>query len=150
MLRTLLVVGLVFVTCGCGGSNAPAKLALVKVTGKLFVDDKPFGPALLQLMVEPANPQVPVINGYVKQDGTFELQTYEPGDGAPEGNYTVVLAMDPMAPGNFPVTKPQTAAIKKGSGSLEIKLESTGETTSSPFVIPGRGTMPTAPPMGPR
>lgn len=146
MRRTLLVVGLMF-TCGCGGSTEPDKLPLVKVSGKLLVDGKPFGPALLQLMVAPANPKVPVINGYVKQDGTFELQTYAPGDGAPEGNYSIVLAMDPMAPGNFPVTKPQTATINKASSSLEIKLESTGETTSSPFPVPGHGGMP---PMGPR
>ena len=150
-LRTLLAAGLVVVLCGCGGSDTAGRLPLVKVKGKLYVDNKPFGPALLQLMVEPASPTVPVINGYVKEDGTFELQTYEPGNGAPEGNYTIVLAMDPMRVGNFPVTKPQTAAVKKGSGPLEVKLESTGETTNSPFPVPPRGGgMSVTPPMGPR
>lgn len=114
----------------------------VPVAGKLTVDDKPFGPALIQLTPEPANEKMPVVNGYVKQDGSFQLQTYKEGDGAPAGKYKVVLTMDPMSPGNVPAVKSLIVEVAKPSGSqvanLDIKFESSGGEMGSPLPQPGK------------
>ncbi len=129
----------VFVGCSGGGE---AKVATVPVKGKLYVDDKPFGPALIQLTPEPADPKIPVVNGYVKQDGSFQLKTYKEGDGAPIGKFKVILTMDPLNVGSLPAVQPTVVEVAKPSGSnevqLDIKLASTGEQSMSPLPRPGQ------------
>ena len=139
-LRKLTVVAVAVLLFGCGKGGEP-QVALVPVNGKLYLDDKAFGPALMQLVSEPPDPKIPVVNGYVKQDGSFQLQTYKEGDGAPVGKYKVVLSMDPMAPGNVPAVKPLIVEVKpSGSGAvqLDIKLESSGGEMGSPLPKPGQ------------
>ena len=139
-MRRLVWAGFVLIGVGCGAAGEP-QVPIFPVKGTLYIDDKAFGPALLQLSPEPPDPKIPVVNGYVKQDGKFELQTYKPGDGAPAGTFNVVLSADPMAPGNFPTVRPATVSITKPSGSgpvqLDIKLQSSGEGMASPLPMPG-------------
>lgn len=136
MIRRLIFLGLLLLLAcpGCGSSE-PDRLETIPVEGTLLVDGKPPGRLLLQLVptsTASEGLQNPGVNGYVKEDGTFTLTTYEPDDGAPEGTYNVNLTMDPMAAPNVPGVKPATVEIKKPEGggtlSLEVRLEGTGAT----------------------
>jgi hypothetical protein len=134
--RRLTLIATAALILGCGGGDS--KVATVPVKGKLYVDDKIFGPALMQLTPEPPDPKIGVVNGYVKKDGSFQLQTYKEGDGAPVGKYRVVLSMDPLNMGSVPPVKPLTVEVTKSSGTLDIKLESTGGEMVSPLPPPGQ------------
>ena len=137
-IRTLTVLAAALLACGCGKQVDEKRVATVPVSGKLLVDGKPFGPALLMLTLNPPNVEVPSVNGYVKGDGTFELKTYQDGDGAPAGSYNVTLTMNPSAMGPVPQVKPATVEIKtpdSGSLALDVNLESTGQ-MSSPLPPP--------------
>ncbi len=87
---------LLFLCCltlslGCGKSHE-----LVPVSGQLFVDDKPAEGALVTF-----SPEFPIPDdarfasgyprGYVAADGRFTLTTITEGDGAPPGNYIVLV-----------------------------------------------------------
>lgn len=112
---------------GCFGSGKK-QVPTVRVEGKLFVDDKPYGPATISLNTK--NKEIPGASGVSKADGSFELTTYKPRDGAAEGEFNVELLMDPMAGTTVPSVAPEVVTIKKpasGALKLEVKLKSTGK-----------------------
>jgi len=139
-LRNLIVVAIAALLLGCG-SREP-RLATIRVQGTLYLDDKVFGPALLQLTPDPPNESMPVVNAYVKKDGSFELRTYKDGDGAPAGKYNVILSMDPIAMGPVPATKRMTVDVAEMPGTsvqtIDVKLESSGGEMISPLPPPGQ------------
>jgi hypothetical protein len=152
----IAVISYLLISClGCG-SSGPPRLATVKVQGKLYIDDKPFGPCTLSLSpdsVAPAAPGKPPTTApalaQVAADGSFTLRTYEDGDGAVPGTYSVTIspslgdatsAAPPTTTMNssFPGVKPAKATIpKEGVGSgLDIKLEGTGAGAGMPGMGP--------------
>jgi hypothetical protein len=78
---------------GCGDSD---RVAVVKAAGKVTLDGKAHGPASLTFTPTGggADDKRPVVGGVVAKDGTFTLTTYETGDGAPPGEYSVALGPD--------------------------------------------------------
>lgn len=82
-------------TAGCGGpaeADRPV-VELQPVRGQLLVDGKPAPGALVTL--HPRNQSAlgfvsPF--GEVAEDGSFTITTYEPGDGAPAGEYTATVS----------------------------------------------------------
>jgi hypothetical protein len=106
---------------GCGSDQ----IATIRVSGKVLVDGQPVGPCIIYF--QPETPDIPPVNGYVDASGQFELTTYERGDGAPEGKYSVSLMQDPSNPGDVPQVKPTTVEIARPSGGgtldLEVNLE---------------------------
>jgi hypothetical protein len=143
LLKRFACLALLTIVCGCSGPTEK-RLPTVPTKGTLQIDGKAFGPCLLQLTIDPAKEDMPVVNGYVKADGTFALKTYVEGDGAPAGTYQVRLNVDPMSPGvAIPVIKPTTVQVAKPSDGkelvLDIKLEGTGSgETVSPLPMPGQ------------
>ncbi len=139
-LRNLVVVVAAAVLLGCG--RGEVRLATVPVKGTLYLDDKVFGPAVLQLTPEPPNEAMPVVNAFVKKDGTFEMKTYADGDGAPVGKYNIILSRDAIEMGPVPATKPLTVEVMempgKGVQTLDIKLVSSGGDMISPLPPPGQ------------
>jgi hypothetical protein len=82
ILRLYLFGGLL-VTVGCGGSG------LVSVKGKVTYEDKPVTSGTVNFISEDGSAY-----GELKPDGSYELMTNEPGDGARPGTYKVtVIAM---------------------------------------------------------
>ena len=86
----LALVGLLALV-GCGKSG-PAKKACFPVKGQLFVKGQPAAGA--QVVLRPPNPdEWP--DGFpratVAADGSFDVETYGNKDGAPAGDYTVVV-----------------------------------------------------------
>jgi hypothetical protein len=145
------------VVCGGGCSSEPVDLIdkpLVPATGKIMYRGKPIPNARVTFhpveslnaggAVAPSAPgkdaaPPPLVRtpfAVVKEDGTFELSTLKPGDGAPEGEYAVTVSWtgekpvvsDSDAPEKLP-PKYQNPAfsglkaqVKKGEPIAELKL----------------------------
>ena len=72
---------------GCGGGGD--QLTTYPVTGVVTYNGAPVGDATVGFV--PAEEGKPSAFGRTAQDGTYSLTTYEAGDGAPEGSYTVTV-----------------------------------------------------------
>jgi hypothetical protein len=124
---------------GCGGDGID-RVPVVEAAGKVYVDDQPYGPATLTLrpVTKGQDDKRPPLGGLVETDGSFKLTTYEPGDGAPPGEYTVSLSPRSEGAGGDPSVDPAAmmASISEvaiedttvtvpedGSTSLEIRAK---------------------------
>jgi hypothetical protein len=86
VLAALLVA---LVLPGCGSKPVP-------VTGEiLWEDGKPVTSA--NVVFVPRDESGKRATGYTKEDGSFELTTSRPGDGAVPGDYTVLVTKGAMA-----------------------------------------------------
>jgi hypothetical protein len=89
LLLVLALMALVFFT-GC--DKPKEQVPVVPVSGKLTVNGKPAAGALVVL--HPASGGLPTDvrpNAYAGKDGSFQLNTYAKGDGAPVGDYVVTV-----------------------------------------------------------
>ena len=84
---------------GCGGK--PEHIACHPTRGRVLVGDEPAaGVDVLMLnAANPGNSESPQPYATTDADGTFELTTFEPGDGAPAGDYIVTLRWPDGPPG---------------------------------------------------
>jgi hypothetical protein len=86
------MVGVSLSVCSCGPQGRPRQTTY-PVTGIVTVDGTPTGQ--VRIFAEPkvqADPNYPVgPSGITKDDGSFELYSYEPGDGVPPGDYTLIF-----------------------------------------------------------
>jgi hypothetical protein len=79
---------------GCSNENALPHLTTYPVKGRvLLADGKPLSVGRVYFRRK-AEPPIQAA-GEIKPDGRFELGTLEPGDGAPEGEYTVRIDPTP-------------------------------------------------------
>ncbi len=81
----------IFLLCGCGAEQEP-RPALQPAQGKLLINGEPAPGAMLVL--SPADGKTLNARGSrpranVGEDGTFQVTTYQSGDGAPAGEYLV-------------------------------------------------------------
>lgn len=129
LLTGAVVVGLL---SGCGGGIK--QFDTVKVSGTVYLDGEPHGPATL--MLYPVEGMSPTVTGAVAADGTYTLTTYNDGDGAPPGDYSASLTSgsagdgdmtDPavaMAAMSGPLGEPISITIPAGgSDNLEMRFE---------------------------
>lgn len=72
---------------GCGSGNVPVYAAKGRV---VFSDGTPVGAGRVEFRPLEA-PRPVVARGEVQADGTFELSTFEPGDGAIAGRHTAIV-----------------------------------------------------------
>jgi hypothetical protein len=88
LLLCVLLPSLLGLTAGCGKGS---KLEVHHVKGIVKYNGKPMagGGSILFLPVEGGSGKE--ASGFIAEDGTFQLTTYEQGDGAPEGEYKVVI-----------------------------------------------------------
>jgi hypothetical protein len=107
---------------GCGSSGPPKK-ATFKATGKLSVDDKPFGPATLTLSSTDKDMSSPSITGNVAADGTITYVTYGQEGIVTPGKYAVTMAGDIMTMKPVPPVEPATVEIKSGEATVDVKLK---------------------------
>ena len=133
-LRTLTL--LIVTTCivGCGGSG------LVSVKGKVTYNDKPVTSGTITFAAEDKTSAY----GEILPDGSYELMTEKPGDGATPGAYKVfIVAMQdqadllpeernplpaPMVPDKYTslATTDLTADVESGKDN-EINFNLTGK-----------------------
>ena len=90
---SVLVAALFFT--GCGGSGTPTYPVEGKVT---FSDGRPLDGGTVEL--QPVVQQQPPVaaRGRIQSDGTFQISTFEPNDGAIEGEHRVRV-VGPLPPG---------------------------------------------------
>ena len=84
--------------CSCGGNDYGK--ATFPVSGEVYVDGQPA--AELSVTLHPVNgmdTEVPTVSAtFTKADGTFELSTFEEGDGVPAGEYVATFAWGELNP----------------------------------------------------
>jgi hypothetical protein len=97
--RLFVAISLALAVLAGSGCSRPAKKpAAVKVTAKvLFRQSTPANGAFV--VFHPTNPELEKQMGgrpfgYVMEDGTVSLTTYQQGDGAPEGEYGVTVVWE--------------------------------------------------------
>lgn len=80
--------------CGCGNAQAPWEKAY-PVRGSLIWQGKPVANAVVSLFPEdPAVPDSVRPRAKTADDGSFEVWTYQPGDGAPAGRYKLTVVRE--------------------------------------------------------
>jgi hypothetical protein len=88
-LRRLTALGLVGVAVASTSCSQDKRVPVFPVTGQVSFAGKPTPRALLVFHPVIESSLRPL--GTVDEDGTFTLTTYEQGDGAPAGDYTVTV-----------------------------------------------------------
>lgn len=82
------LVSLLLLLMACSRSSRP--VPLFPVSGELTFEGKPCNGALVLLHpTGESNPPTPRPRAIVQSNGAFEVMTSKPGDGAPEGEYTL-------------------------------------------------------------
>lgn len=89
LLVAVAICGAVF---GCGAEQRGGpRIETTPITGKVLVDGQPAG-LLLVKCIPTGEAKVPTnVSGFTDPEGNFSIGTYEAGDGAPEGEYTLVF-----------------------------------------------------------
>jgi hypothetical protein len=79
--------------CSAPSSPTAGQKPVHPVKGQLFVNDKPAAGAFVLFVPvnEPADAKDPRPGAEVGEDGSFALSTYGENDGAPAGEYVVVV-----------------------------------------------------------
>ena len=136
------VASLAVLLSSCGGSGGPK---LHPVTGKVLCDDQPAEGATV--VFHPANSKADSLmpSGVVGKDGTFTLRTYPHGDGAPEGDYVVLVtwfeaAAAPKKEGRDP-PEPKSKLPEQYADATQSGLKATvkpGENKLEPFRLTKR------------
>ncbi len=94
-----VVMAGVVLLAGCGGSLTP-------VRGKVsLADGKPAAGSQVVFETEAEGKRVSA-RGDVREDGSFELSTFQPGDGVPPGKYKVQVNPPPMVSAEGPYVVP--------------------------------------------
>jgi hypothetical protein len=89
-LTALMLACLVLPASGCG--NKGTRQPVFPVRGQVLYEGQLTPHALVVFHpVAPQDGNTPLPRGEVAEDGTFTLSTYQPGDGAPAGEYFVTV-----------------------------------------------------------
>ena len=119
---------------GCGPDGP--KLSPVK--GKVFHGDEPAEGATVVFQPKgDARPSTAPPSGTVRADGSFTLRTHPHGEGAPPGEYAVLVTWYP--PGSREKENPKNQLPTKYSDPVRTPFSATvkdGATELEPFQIP--------------
>lgn len=103
-LRSCLLLSLL--AMGCGGQAAPKdRVPTFKAGGIVTYKGQPVEGALVRLISR--TPEAMGASATTDKEGRFQLMTYQPGDGAPEGNYLVVIS------------KTEASKTSEGTGNVD-------------------------------
>jgi hypothetical protein len=88
------------------------------VRGQIFVAGRPADGAVVVFHpADRANPSAhPAPAAQVQEDGSFSLSTFEPGDGAPAGDYVVAVSWHAPDPALSSEKKPRPAPLAEKYG----------------------------------
>ena len=129
LIQRLFFLSVMLVAVGCGGSD------LVSVKGKVTYDDKPVSSGTINFVSDNGSSY-----GNLKPDGSYELMTIKPGDGALPGTYKVTVvamqdqgnvlpeARNPLPPPTVPLkytslaTSDLTAKVEKKNNLIDFNL----------------------------
>jgi hypothetical protein len=137
VLLTSVAVGLA--ACGARG---PVKKTCYPVSGQITVKGQPAAGALVILRpkTDADSPEwsIGFPRAVVKDDGSFEVGTYGDNDGAPAGEYTVLISWQPPNPANEEQSLPDKLGGKysdPATSPFSAKVDA-GPTQLPPIKIP--------------
>lgn len=87
-LLTLLMIA------GCGSEQVGVtRVQTVPVTGKVLIDGSPVENVAIRALRADGEKSAAIVSStaYTAQDGSFEISTYERGDGVPPGEYKLTF-----------------------------------------------------------
>ena len=135
-----LWIGFLAANIGCGGE---ARLVVHPVQGSVTVMGKPTGGVALQF--HPVGSDVRVFPRTVTaEDGSFQLSTYQPNDGVPEGDYLVTASWRQvdasadmeMHPDEVSLVEERLATVVTDPATTPLKVTvSAGRNVLPPFEI---------------
>ena len=120
-------------TTGCDDGRIP----VFPVRGKVTLDGQPAVGAFVKFKMINGTEQTKWMmpQGTTEEDGTFRLDTYEIGDGAPEGNYNVFInwptpeeGVETTAPESLEFIREKYANREEPQLQAEVKLLPESET----------------------
>ncbi|TWT34838.1 hypothetical protein [Blastopirellula retiformator] len=136
-VAAVLGLALIASLAGCSGASGDSP-GVTPASGTVSYKGKPLEDAFLSLYPVAAasgEPNIPLPRARSKADGTFQLSTYNTGDGAPPGKYQVAVSWAgslqglteeerDARPERLPrkYTKPATSGIVVEIGDTETKL----------------------------
>ncbi len=92
MQLLLLVLGVCLVSGSCGGPKGPPRKETFPLKGQVTVDGQPAaGVAVFCVDAKGADANTPPSSAVTKDDGSFEISTYQKSDGLPEGEYILTF-----------------------------------------------------------
>lgn len=139
LFTSMLILSMATLGCGKGESRLPT----VDVTAKVFVDDKPYGPAMVSMSSPDKDKKLPNSTGRVKEDGTASLVSYPNSKGIVPGNYSCNLLSDPLAMKQPPMVAPLLVDIKKDSGqTVELRFKTMKNAPPGMIPPPSSGGAP--------
>jgi hypothetical protein len=122
LLPPWLALALLSTSTGCNSSD----YELAPVTGTISVDGRPLGvgkvmfaPVARSDAIEPGKPAI----GRLQPDGTFELSTYQPGDGAVVGPHWVTVYGPSKDGPDFPPGMPRFERITVRDGTRQVAAD---------------------------
>lgn len=133
---TMLLAGSL---AGCGDGRPPR----VPVSGRVLIDGKPVSNGFIR--VEPSNARPAV--GKLSGDGSFELTTFEPGDGVVPGRHPVAVIAIESENGGMAIrhlvpdrylqshTSEIEIAIDEPTDDLQIELTWADSGRSGPYLV---------------
>ena len=119
----IVVGGLLVALCGCDSGGLEG---LVQVRGKVLFNDQPLtGGTIVYLPAAGTGGRQ--AQGLIGSDGTFELSSLKPGDGAQKGKYDIII-----------IAREQAAEQPKS----RVELEATGGPKTGRLLIPEKYANP--------
>lgn len=121
---------------GCGGKTE-TRPPTFPVSGKVLSKSQPVDGAML--MFHPVNSALKQIYGYAKteKDGTFKVSTFDAGDGAPEGDYSVTITWPTVVPEDGGYGDDRYQGKFNNPASTPFKAKVTKPATElAPFEVP--------------
>jgi hypothetical protein len=100
-------LSLVVVAAGCSSSQSKDRLPVFRTTGEIHVGGQPAeGVTVVLIPAEGSEAAGKKLSpsAVTEVDGTYQISTYDQGDGAPEGEYRITLKryVDPSSGKNGP------------------------------------------------
>ena len=127
MIRTFAAVVLVnMLLVGCSGKSHELEVAPVK--GSVLLDGKPLSSGVVLVMAAEGR----MARGVLQEDGTFELTTYDKGDGAPVGTHPVMIK--PMGVDEGDKSPPSKIPFRYHNRTSKLKITVVAGETNSPVI----------------
>jgi hypothetical protein len=139
-LRRRLLVPLLAIVSVCYACGRSDRKVVVPVEGKVLFESRPAQYALVVFHPVGGSENEPRPSGRVGADGTFTLTTYDAGDGAPPGEYTVTVewwlttgsSNNPSGYDRPPVNRLPPRYGKAETSGLRVRITD-GKTSLPPF-----------------
>jgi hypothetical protein len=132
----LLAVAATAILGGCGGSALP----IIPVSGKVTHGGGAWPAAgtivLSPLSVAEGHPRRPAIGNF-KEDGTFKMTSFKPGDGVIPGTYSVkVTCYEKQPDANNPITFETYNVVPKDFKAKDIVVDPSESSVTVEFDVP--------------